>query len=76
MREILKETLKVAKIHLTRLEVAKKEINSLGAIDNLNLIDWEVLKVIDTFIFRFIKLQDFLGNKVFKLFLKVIGEYN
>jgi len=76
MREILKETLKVAKIHLTRLEVAKKEINSLGAIDNLNLTDWEVLKVIDTFIFRFIKLQDFLGNKVFKLFLKVIGEYN
>jgi len=76
MWEILKETLKVAKIHLTRLEVAKKEINSLGSIDNLNLTDWEVLKVIDTFIFRFIKLQDFLGNKVFKVFLKAIGEYN
>jgi hypothetical protein len=71
----LVEVLKTAKIHLSRLEKAREEINSLGDLEKLDLTEWETLKTIDTFVFRFIKLQDYLGNKVFKEFLKAIGEY-
>jgi hypothetical protein len=71
----LSEVLKTANVHLLRLEKAKEEINSLGDLEKLDLTEWETLKTIDTFVFRFIKLQDYLGNKVFKEFLKAIGEY-
>jgi hypothetical protein len=74
-RNRLSEVLKTANVHLSRLEKAKEEINSFGNFENLDLTQWEVLKTIDTFVFRFIKLQDYLGNKVFKEFLKAIGEY-
>ena len=47
------------------------EENLLG---NLDTDDFEIVKVIDTFIYRFIKLQNYLGQKLFKNFLRVIGE--
>ena len=37
--------------------------------------DKEKIKTIDAFIFRFIKLQDFMGDKLFKDILKTVGEY-
>jgi len=33
------------------------------------------VKVIDSFIFRFIKIQDLMGNKLFKEVLEALGEY-
>ena len=47
------------------------EENLLG---NLDTDDFEIVKVIDTFIYRFIKLQNYLGQKLFRNFLRVIGE--
>ncbi|MBL0703558.1 MAG: hypothetical protein JJV95_06200, partial [Sulfurospirillum sp.] len=37
--------------------------------------NFEKIKTIDTFIYRFIKLQDMMGEKLFKIFLDEIGEY-
>ncbi|SNZ10649.1 hypothetical protein SAMN06265182_1913 [Persephonella hydrogeniphila] len=71
----IKENLEIAKIHLDRLKNAKEEIIEKNLIENLDIDDFEIVKVLDTFIFRFIKLQDYLGQKLFRRFLEIIGEY-
>ena len=58
--------------HLQRIEQAYSQIKKilpLSYIKYENLEDEEV-KNIDQFLFRFAKLQDTLGNKIFKLILK------
>ena len=71
---IIKENLQIAKIHLNRLKQASKEIENRNLLEDFNIDDFEVVKVIDTFVFRFIKLQDYLGQKLFRRFLEEIGE--
>ncbi len=44
-------------------------------IDKSIYDDKEKIKTIDAFIFRFIKLQDFMGDKLFKEVLKSVGDY-
>jgi len=65
----------MAGIHLERLKQPIQEIESLESLENMDLKDFEVVKTIDTLIFRFMKLQDYLGNKLFKAFLSEVGEY-
>ena len=62
-------------LHNSRLKLAYKEIVDFEVLDVEIFDDFEKLKTIDTFIYRFIKLQDLVGNKLFKLFLDEIGEY-
>ncbi|WP_029522448.1 HepT-like ribonuclease domain-containing protein [Persephonella sp. KM09-Lau-8] len=71
---IIKENLQIANIHLNRLKQASKEIESKNILKDFDIDDFEVVKVIDTFVFRFIKLQDYLGQKLFRRFLEEIGE--
>ncbi|WP_029521360.1 hypothetical protein [Persephonella sp. IF05-L8] len=71
---IIKENLQIANIHLNRLKQASKEIESKNILKDFDIDDFEVVKVIDTFVFRFIKLQDYLGQKLFRHFLEEIGE--
>jgi hypothetical protein len=37
--------------------------------------DFENVKSIDTFVFRFIKIQDLIGDKLFKELLSLVGNY-
>ncbi len=37
--------------------------------------DDEKVQIIDLFIYRFTKIQDMMGNKLFRIFLEEIGEY-
>jgi len=62
-------------LHKSRLQLALKEIGEWDSIDSDIFEDFEKIKVIDTFIYRFIKLQDIIGEKLFKVFLNDIGEY-
>ena len=62
-------------LHKSRLQLALKEIGEWDSIDSDIFKDFEKIKVIDTFIYRFIKLQDIIGEKLFKVFLNDIGEY-
>jgi uncharacterized protein YutE (UPF0331/DUF86 family) len=72
---MIKDALKIAQIHLNRLERTIEEMQNLGDLDNIDFEDFEIIKLIDTFIFRFMKLQDYMGNKLFKAFLITVGEY-
>jgi len=72
---MIQDAVRVAEIHLERLSQSTKEIEALGNLENLDFKNFENVKTIDTFIFRFIKLQDYMGNKLFKAFLIEIGDY-
>ena len=70
------ETLQALDLHIDRANKAHDEIIHFS--DNLNvrmLDDFDKVKVIDSFIFRFIKIQDLMGNKLFREILGVLGEY-
>jgi hypothetical protein len=73
---MLVDVIETIEIHIDRLEKATLEIKKLNSFNEVNLKDFEVIKTIDTFIYRFMKLQDYLGQKFFKVFLDEIGEYS
>ncbi len=71
---IIQENIQISKLHLDRLKKASQEIKEKNLLENFDIDNFETVKVIDTFIFRFIKLQDYLGQKLFRRFLEEIGE--
>ena len=70
----LEENLKIANLHLDRLKKASTEILERNLLENLDIDDFETIKVVHAFVYRFIKLQDYLGQKLFRNFLRAIGE--
>ncbi len=62
-------------LHQKRLKLALLEIKEWDSIDCEIFEDFEKIKTVDTFIYRFIKLQDIMGDKLFKVFLNALGEY-
>ena len=72
---MIQDAIRIAEIHLERLSQSAKEIEDSGNLEKLDFKDFENVKTIDTFIFRFMKLQDYMGNKLFKAFLIEIGDY-
>ena len=71
---MLKEMLETVKLHLRRANSTYNDIKhinlSIELFDNDNDI-----KTIDAFIYRFVKLQDYMGDKLFKELLKAVLEY-
>ena len=72
---MLKDVLKKADLHIKRAEAAKSEIRQWGDFSKDVFDDSEKVKTIDSFIYRFIKLQDLVGQKLFKSYLDEIGDY-
>ena len=75
-QEKLERIFKECDKHLFRMNGAYKQMNSLFPLDKdkyINLTDIEV-QAIDQFLFRFSKLQDTIGNKLFKAFLLYLEE--
>lgn len=73
---MISETLQTLELHTHRAEQAYEEIISFAAVlNNQALDDFDKVKVIDSFIFRFIKIQDLMGNKLFREVLSTLGEY-
>jgi hypothetical protein len=73
---MLEQNFNESKKHFLRLNKAAEKIKSLIPLDKdsyLNLKDDEIA-YLDQFIFRFSKLQDTLGNKLFKTVLIYLGE--
>ena len=62
-------------LHKKRAKFALEEIKEWETLDCEIFENFEKIKTIDTFIYRFIKLQDMMGEKLFKVFLDEIGEY-
>ena len=72
---MIENHLATVKLHLQRASFSYEQLKRVKI--NIDLFDEpEQIKTIDAFIFRFIKLQDFMGEKLFKSFLDSIGEYN
>lgn len=71
---MLKKMIDTAYLHYNRAKDNFDEI--IGFKLDLSIYeDKERIKTIDAFIFRYIKLQDFMGDKLFRELLRKIGEY-
>ena len=71
---MLNEIIKTTYMHFNRAKDNYNDIKEFS-VDLTLYDDKEKIKTIDAFIFRFIKLQDFMGDKLFKEVLKKVGEY-
>ncbi len=74
--EKIKDVVLTAKIHQQRLEDAYSIISSWGKMDiaTFNSLSIEQTALTDQYIYRFAKLKDLMGDKLFKLILEYIGE--
>ena len=72
---MIEDIIQKVNLHKHRAKSAILEIKEWDELDGEIFEDFEKIKVIDTFIYRFIKLQDLMGEKLFKVFLDQIGEY-
>lgn len=72
---MMDDILKKIDLHKKRAANALLEIKTWGVLSVDLFEDYERVKTVDSFIYRFIKLQDMMGDKLFRLFLDEIGEY-
>jgi len=74
---VIAETVKTVQMHLSRAAATREELSCfLEALSPDDFINTERVKVIDAFLFRFIKIQDLMGNKLFREVLDHLGEYD
>ena len=71
----LKNYLREAKIHIERLNEVLKEIKKIYPLDveKFKQLTIEQKNMLDTLAFRFSKLQDLVGTKIFREFLDEVG---
>jgi len=62
-------------IHFKRIDMILPEIKSYLPFENDYFEDIEKIKAIDSFIYRFIKIQDKMGDKFFPAILRELEEY-
>jgi hypothetical protein len=72
---MLKETIDAVNINIKRAKSDYDEIKSWDDLLPEYFEDDGKRRVIDSFIFRFIKIQDLIGEKFFKEVLAYLGEY-
>jgi len=71
----MQELISKVNLHKNRAKQALQEIKQWDKLDCTIFDDFDKIKTIDSFIYRFIKLQDLMGEKLFKYFLDELGEY-
>ncbi len=72
---MLKETIEILDLNIKRARSDFLEIKSWNELIPLFFNNDNKRRVIDSFIFRFIKIQDLMGEKLFKEILSTLGEY-
>lgn len=70
----LADIYKILDLHISRADKAAEEISRIQ-LDVQIFDDFEAVKTIDTFIYRFSKIQDYMGEKLFPFVLNMLGEY-
>ena len=63
-------------LHFKRVESILPEIESWLPLKTEDFDDIEKVKTIDSFIYRFIKIQDKMGEKLFPAVLQLLQEYD
>ncbi len=71
---MLKEMLQTVNLHLKRASATYEDIKSINFQNDVFENDEDV-KTIDAFIYRFVKLQDYMGDKLFKELLRSLMDY-
>jgi len=71
---MLKEMLQTVNLHLKRAGATYQDIQKINFETEVFTSD-ENVKTIDAFIYRFVKLQDYMGDKLFKELLRSLLEY-
>jgi len=62
-------------IHFSRIDALLPELKNYLPFKKVDFEDMEKIKTIDSFIYRFTKVQDRMGEKFFPLVLKELYEY-
>ncbi len=62
-------------LHIKRLDALLPEIESWLPLNSKDFENTEIVKTIDSFIYRFIKIQDKMGEKLFPAILQILQEY-
>ena len=70
------ETFDTCALHLKRMEFAKSKVAAFIPLnrDNYYILDDETIGFLDQYIFRFSKLQDIMGTRLFPLTLEALAE--
>ncbi len=63
-------------VHFKRIDAILPELKSYLPLDNDGFEDTETVKTIDSFIFRFGKIQDKMDEKLFPAILRELEEYS
>lgn len=76
LKQRINETIEICNIHHQRLQYAYSKISDFLPIDEERYLSFDnnLIAFIDQFIFRFSKLQDVMGSKLFKEILMVADE--
>lgn len=74
---IMQNLIKEIEIHIDRANYSLSEIENFDEIPTIirSKDDYQKINVIDAFIYRFTKIQDLIGDKLFKEFLKSTEDY-
>jgi len=62
-------------LHFKQVDAILAEMESYLPLSEHDFEDIEKLKTIDSFILRFVKIQDRMGEKLFPALLETLGEY-
>jgi hypothetical protein len=72
---LLTDTIAAISLHIKRAAAAREQILQFESLSTNIFNDFEKIKTVDAFIFRFIKTQDLIGEKLFKEYLDRVGDY-
>lgn len=76
LNDSIQQTFDTCAVHLKRMAFAKSKVGSFIPLDSENyyLMDDETIGFLDQYIFRFSKLQDTMGSRLFPLTLEALAE--
>lgn len=74
--QALKETIDTCLVHLNRISYAKQKFEDFLPLTlvTYNQLNADQVSYLDQFLFRFTKLQDTMGNRLFPFLLEVLAE--
>ena len=76
LNDSLQQTFDTCAVHIKRMEFAKSRVEAFIPLNRENYyrMDDETIGFLDQYIFRFSKLQDIMGNRLFSLTLEALAE--
>ena len=73
---MIEDTIATLELHFERARDTYNEIQFFLDALEADTLNKEQIKTIDAFIFRYIKIQDLIGDKLFKEFLMCVEDYS